>query len=310
MFKHTTVLLEESIQALNIKPDGVYVDATLGGGGHSALILESLSEKGRLICFDQDQIAVDNAKIKFNNNKNVIIIKANFKDLIIKLKELNIKTIDGILFDLGVSSMQIDNFERGFSYMHDGPLDMRMDTSNELTAQKIINTYTIRELENIFKKYGEEKFAHLIAKVIVNTREEYPITTTKQLSDLILNCIPKKVFYSAKSHPSIRVFQAIRIEVNKELDVFEETLIACKDILNSSGRIAVITFHSLEDRICKYYFREWTQLPTYLEKLPVIPKQLSCEFKRITTKPITSSEKELLANSRSKSARLRVLERI
>lgn len=310
MFKHETVLLNESVDSLNIKPDGVYVDATLGGAGHSSLILSKLSSDGKLICFDQDIWAINNAKKKFVDNKNVYLVESNFANLRDCLSELGIDKIDGILFDLGVSSMQIDSDERGFSYIHDGPLDMRMNQSSPFSAQNIIDEYSAIQLETIFKKYGEEKFSRLIANVIVETRDENPITTTLQLSELILNKIPKKFFYGAKSHPAKRIFQALRIEVNRELDVFEDTVKDAFDILNSGGRISVITFHSLEDRICKYYFKKWSELSDDLKSLPMIPDELKAPGKKVTTKPILPSTVELENNSRSRSAKLRVIERV
>ncbi len=310
MFEHTTVLLNESVEALNINPSGIYVDATLGGAGHSSLIHSKLNDDGLLICFDQDDIAIDNAKAVFKDVDNVRIIKSNFVHLKTELSKLGISHIDGILFDLGVSSMQIDKGDRGFSYINDGPLDMRMDNSMEVTADYIVNNYSLKDLEHIFKKYGQEKFANLYAKVIVEVREENPIKSTKQLSDLIIDVIPKKAFYATNSHPAIRVFQALRIEVNKELDVFENTLIDCFDLMNPGGRIAVITFHSLEDRICKHYFKEWSELESSLRQLPVVPDDLKPKFNKITNKPILATKDELENNSRSKSAKLRVLERV
>lgn len=309
MFLHETVLLNESVDNLNIKPDGIYIDATLGGAGHSSMILEKLNSDGQLICFDQDVWAIENAKKKFENSKNVILIQNNFSNLKEELEKRNIEQIDGILFDLGVSSMQIDSSERGFSYMNDGPLDMRMNQNSELTAQKIIDEYDQKELEVIFNKYGQEKFSRLISKKIVEQRQIEPINSTKKLSDFILDSIPKKYFYNAKSHPAKRIFQALRIEVNKELDVFESTLIDAFSILNPKGRICVITFHSLEDRICKYYFKKWSELDESLMSLPIIPDELQPKAKKITSKPILPTNKELEQNSRSRSAKLRVLER-
>ncbi len=310
MFEHITVLLEQSVDALNIKEDGIYVDCTLGGAGHSSLIHSRLGSNGRLICFDQDDIAIENAKEVFKDASNVELVKSNFVNLKQELNNLGIDKIDGLLFDLGVSSMQIDKEERGFSYIHDGPLDMRMDNSQTLTAEYIVNNYSLKELEHIFKKFGQEKFANLYAKVIVAQREENPFTTTKQLTDMILDVIPKKAFYASNSHPAIRVFQALRIEVNKELDVFEQTLKDAYDMLNSEGRIAVITFHSLEDRICKYYFNEWSSIDDSLKNLPIIPDDLKAKYKKVTNKPILPSKEELDNNTRARSAKLRVAERI
>ncbi len=310
MFNHTTVLLEESVNSLNIKPSGIYVDATLGGAGHSQLILNQLNSEGKLYCFDQDEIAINNALNKFSNVNNVEIIRSNFVNMKEELQKRGVSKIDGVLFDLGVSSMQIDQGERGFSYINDGPLDMRMDTTSNISAFEIVNNYSQQELQLIFQKYGQEKFANLYSKVIVEKRAEQEISTTKQLTDLILDCIPKKAFYASKSHPAIRVFQALRIEVNKELDVFENTLQDLEEMMNIDGRIAVITFHSLEDRICKYYFKKWSELDSSLTKLPQVPTELQPKFKKITNKPILPSDVELKNNSRSRSAKLRVLERI
>ncbi|MGL5021522.1 MAG: 16S rRNA (cytosine(1402)-N(4))-methyltransferase RsmH [Mycoplasmatales bacterium] len=310
MFKHETVLLYESVETLNIKPNGVYVDATLGGAGHSCLIHEQLSDEGTLICFDQDDIAIENAKIKFKDVSNVILIKSNFLNLKSELLKYNINNIDGILFDLGVSSMQIDTDERGFSYMHDGPLDMRMNQDSKLSAYEVINTYDFHMLMEIFNKYGEEKFSKQIARAIENKREIEPIKTTKELSNLILESIPKKAFYGAKSHPAKRVFQAIRIEVNKELDVFESTLIDAFEILNAEGYISVITFHSLEDRICKYHFKKWCELDKELKRLPLVPNELMPPGFMQRTKPILPSKEEMEHNSRSKSAKLRTIKKV
>lgn len=308
-FKHDTVLLHEAVDLLDIKPTGIYVDATLGGAGHSKLIHSRLDKKGTLICFDQDEWAIKNAQVVFKDASNVILIKANFRDLRVKLKELGIEKIDGIVFDLGISSMQIDQEERGFSYRFDGPLDMRMDQSSLITAQEIVNGYPLSQLIKIFDKYGEEKNAKPIARAIVKQREEKEITTTKELNDLILEAIPKKDFYNAKSHPAKRVFQAIRIEVNKELDVFEEALVASYELLNLDGVISVITFHSLEDRICKYYFRQYSQLAEEFSRLPQVPEQYLPKAKLINKKPIVASEQELNDNKRAMSAKLRGLKK-
>lgn len=309
-FNHTTVLLEESINNLNIKPNGIYVDATLGGAGHSKLIHSKLSKEGTLIVFDQDIWAINNAKSIFKDVENVIIVFSNFSNLKKELLKLNILKIDGILFDLGVSSMQIDNEERGFSYRYDGPLDMRMDQNAVFKAQDIIDNYPLAVMISIFDKYGEEKNSKRIARAIMESRNSNRIDSTKKLNDLILESIPKKDFYNAKSHPSKRVFQALRIEVNKELDVFEDTLKECYDLMNIGGRISVITFHSLEDRICKYYFKKWASISDELRNMPVIPDEYLEKYKLITRKPIKSNDVELKSNSRSASAKLRVVERI
>ncbi len=308
MFSHYTVMLEESVDGLQVKPDGIYVDATLGGCGHSKLIASKLTS-GHLYCFDQDIVAIENANKVFGSNPNVTIIKSNFKDLKMQLSRRGIYKIDGILFDLGVSSMQLDVAERGFSYTKSGPLDMRMDNSVDLTAEQVVNTYCADKLSHIFEKYGEEKFAKLYANAIVKAREDGPITDTLVLNQLILDTIPKKYFYKAKSHPSKRVFQALRIEVNKELDVFEQTLIDCFEMLNINGRISVITFHSLEDKICKYYFKQKSEVRSEFKSLPIIPQQYLPLGTQITRKPIIASAEELEVNSRSLSAKLRIFEK-
>ncbi len=309
-FNHETVLLNESVDALNIRPGKIYVDATLGGAGHSSLILEQISDGGHLYVFDQDVWAIENAKQKFANNDNVTIIQSNFVNLKQELANRGVNHIDGILFDLGVSSMQLDQEERGFSYMHDGPLDMRMNQMASFSAYNVVNEYSFHELMHIFNKFGEEKFSKQIARAIEAKREESPIETTKELTDIILNAIPKKAFYGAKSHPAKRVFQAIRIEVNKELDVFEDTLKDAFELMNVSGRISVITFHSLEDRICKYYFKKWSKVDESIANLPVIPDEYKPKAKEQSRKPILPSAQEMEVNSRSRSAKLRVLERI
>ncbi len=308
MFSHYTVMLEESVDGLDIKPDGIYVDATLGGAGHSQLIRSKLTT-GHLYCFDQDQIAIDNAEKVFGDDSNVTIIKSNFRHMKSELANRGVNKIDGVLFDLGVSSMQLDVAERGFSYTKSGPLDMRMDNSISVTAADIVNTYSERDLAHVFDKYGEEKFSRLYAKEIVKRREDKPFTDTLELNEMILETIPKKFFYNAKSHPSKRVFQALRIEVNKELDVFEETLVDCFEILNIGGRISVITFHSLEDKICKYYFKAKSEVRSEFKNLPVIPDEYLPLGKSVTRKPILPSKEELEVNTRSLSAKLRTFEK-
>lgn len=308
MFEHYTVMLNESVDGLNIKSDGIYVDATLGGAGHSSLIASKL-DKGHLYCFDQDQVAIDNANKVFDGNGNVTIIKSNFKNLKRELNNRGVMHIDGILFDLGVSSMQLDVAERGFSYTKSGPLDMRMDNSMGTTAADILNTYSEGELTHIFEKFGEEKFSRLYAREIVKRREDKEFTDTLELNELILETIPKKFFYNAKSHPSKRVFQALRIEVNKELDVFEETLLDSFEMLNIGGRISVITFHSLEDKICKYHFKAKSEVRSEFKNLPVIPEEYLPLGKIINRKPILPTSEELDVNSRSLSAKLRVFEK-
>ena len=304
-FKHISVLADEVIENLNIKPDGIYVDLTLGKGGHSKRILENLSENGRLIALDQDQDALNAAKENLSDFSNVIFVKSNFENIDRVLDDLGISKIDGALMDIGVSSYQIDNADRGFSYMHDGPLDMRMDTSNELTAEKIVNDYSLDELQKIFSNYGEERFSRTIARKIVETRDEQRIDTTFKLRDLI-----NKSVRSNEAHPEKRVFQALRIEVNRELEVLENTLDKVIDRLNIGGRLCVITFHSLEDRIVKNTFKELEKDCICPPGLPVCICDHKAKVKTINKKPIIAGKKELKENSRAKSAKLRVCQRI
>ncbi|MBM0046417.1 16S rRNA (cytosine(1402)-N(4))-methyltransferase RsmH [Anaerococcus sp. mt242] len=304
-FKHISVLADEVIENLNIKPDGIYVDLTLGKGGHSKRILENLSENGRLIALDQDKDALNAAKENLSDFSNVSYVKSNFENIDKVLDDLGISKIDGALMDIGVSSYQIDNAERGFSYMHDGPLDMRMDTSNELTAEKIVNEYSLDELQKIFSNYGEERFSRTIARKIVETRDEQRIDTTFKLRDLI-----NKSIRSNEAHPEKRVFQALRIEVNRELEVLENTLDKIIDHLNVDGRLCVITFHSLEDRIVKNTFKELEKDCICPPGLPVCVCNHKAKIKIINKKPIIAGKKELKDNSRSKSAKLRVCQRI
>ncbi|PQD94916.1 16S rRNA (cytosine(1402)-N(4))-methyltransferase [Pradoshia eiseniae] len=310
MFNHTTVLLHEAVNGLNIKPDGIYVDCTLGGAGHSELIAKALSEKGRLIAFDQDITALENAKKKLSAYMDrVTLVNSNFVHFDEKLKELGIEKIDGILYDLGVSSPQFDTPERGFSYNYDAPLDMRMDQSAPLSAYHVVNEWSFEELVKIFFKYGEEKFSKQIARKIEQARETKPIETTFELVDLIKEGIPAPARRKG-GHPAKRIFQAIRIAVNDELRVFEVSLEKALPMLNKGGRISVITFHSLEDRICKSFFKEKSELPPMPHGLPVIPKEFEPDLKLITRKPIVPSEEELEANKRARSAKLRVAEKI
>lgn len=304
-FKHISVLADEVIENLNIKEDGIYVDLTLGKGGHSRLILESLSDKGRLIGFDQDEDALNAAKENLKDFSNVSFIKSNFEKFEEVLKDIEIEKIDGALMDIGVSSYQIDNGDRGFSYMHDGPLDMRMDTTNELTAEKIVNEYPKDELVRVFSEYGEERFSKTIARKIVEVRKNQRIDTTFKLRELI-----QKNVRSNEAHPEKRVFQALRIEVNRELEVLENTLEQVVDHLNIGGRLCVISFHSLEDRIVKNKFRGLEKDCICPPGLPVCVCDHKAKVKLVNKKPITASAKELKENSRSKSAKLRVCQRI
>lgn len=304
MSEHITVLKEEAVDALNIKDDGIYVDATLGGGGHSSLILSKL-KKGHLYSFDQDDYAISRAKEKLDTvGNNYTIIKSNFVNLKERLNELGVYHIDGILYDLGVSSFQFDMEERGFSYRLDGPLDMRMNQNQELSAKTIVNEWPVSKLIEIFYRYGEEKFAKQIAFQIDKVRHEKEISTTFELVDIIKSALPQKAL-KQKGHPAKQVFQALRVAVNDELTVFEKSLLDALDMLNSDGRAVVITFQSLEDRICKSIFKEKSTLDIP-EGLPVIIKE-EAPFELISRKPILPSEEELNNNNRSHSAKMRIL---
>lgn len=310
MFEHTTVLLHETVNGLNIKPDGIYVDCTMGGAGHSALILSKLSKEGRLFAFDQDDIAIENAKGKLAAYEGQLtIVKSNFRYLQEELNKLGIEKVDGVLYDLGVSSPQLDTPERGFSYHHDAPLDMRMDQQADLSAYDVINSWSFEELVKIFFKYGEEKFSKQIARKIEAAREIKPISTTGELVDLIKEGIPAPARRKG-GHPAKRIFQAIRIAVNDELGVFEDSLNQAIDLLNPGGRISVITFHSLEDRICKVIFKKASDTPDLPKGLPIIPDEFKPELKLITRKPIVPSEEELEQNNRARSAKLRIAEKL
>ncbi|MGV3464269.1 MAG: 16S rRNA (cytosine(1402)-N(4))-methyltransferase RsmH [Heyndrickxia sp.] len=310
MFEHTTVLLKETVDELNIKPDGIYVDCTLGGAGHSHYLLSKLSPQGRLIAFDQDVTALQHAKEKLQQYENqVTFINSNFQNIKDELLRIGIQAVDGVLYDLGVSSPQLDTPERGFSYHHDAPLDMRMDLSGEISAYEVVNTWSYEKLVKIFFKYGEEKFSKQIARKIEAARENSPIKTTGQLVDLIKEGIPAPARRKG-GHPAKRVFQAIRIAVNDELGVFENSLKDAIQLLKPSGRISVITFHSLEDRICKTIFKEASKGPELPPGLPFVPDEYKPPLKIITKKPIVPSEEELIHNNRSRSAKLRVAEKL
>ncbi|HDX9589425.1 TPA: 16S rRNA (cytosine(1402)-N(4))-methyltransferase RsmH [Bacillus pseudomycoides] len=310
MFKHVTVLLKETVDGLEIKPNGTYVDCTLGGGGHSAYLLSQLSEEGKLIAFDQDEVAIQNAKEKFSSyDGQFITVKSNFRYLKEKLFELGITEVDGILFDLGVSSPQLDTPERGFSYHHDAPLDMRMDQDAPLTAYDVVNSWSYEQLVRIFFQYGEEKFSKQIARKIEAYREKQPIETTGELVELIKEGIPAPARRTG-GHPAKRVFQAIRIAVNDELKVFEEALEAAIDVTKTGGRISVITFHSLEDRICKTTFKRNSTTPQLPPGLPIIPDEYKPKLKLITRKPILPSDEELEENNRARSSKLRIAEKL
>lgn len=310
MFKHTTVLLEETVDGLNIKPDGTYVDCTLGGAGHSELILSKLSERGKLYAFDQDDIAIANAKEKLASyGDRLTIIKSNFLYLQEELEKLGVTEVDGILYDLGVSSPQLDTPERGFSYHHDAPLDMRMDQDAPLSAYDVINEWPYEKLVKIFFQYGEEKFSKQIARKIEAARETKAIETTAELVELIKDAIPAPARRKG-GHPAKRVFQAVRIAVNDELGVFEKSLEQAIDLLAVGGRISVITFHSLEDRICKVTFKKASETPQLPPGLPIIPEEFQPKLKLVTRKPILPSDEELEFNNRARSAKLRIAEKL
>lgn len=307
-YNHISVLLNESIQQLNIKKNGVYVDCTLGGGGHSSEILKRIPN-GHLYAFDQDSFAINTADEKLKKiASNYTLINENFVNIKVALEEENVHGVDGILYDLGVSSFQLDIPERGFSYRFDGPLDMRMDQTAELDAYTVVNTYDEKSLVRIIFEYGEEKFARLIARKIVSEREKKPIETTLELVEIIKKALPASALRNS-SHPAKQTFQAIRIEVNHELDILKKALEDGLSILNKNGRMVVITFHSLEDRIVKKLFKEKTtlQLP---KDLPYIPEGYEIEFKLINSKVILPSESEISNNLRSHSAKMRVIEKI
>ena len=307
-FKHVSVLLDECINALNIKEDGIYVDCTLGGAGHSSEIVKRLSSDGRLIGFDQDKDALKAAGERLKDYKNVTYVHSNFYAIYDVLTDLGIDGVDGILMDLGVSSYQLDNGERGFSYMQDAPLDMRMNRDREFSAYDVVNSYSMEDLWRIIRDYGEEKFAKRVAEFIVNKREEKPIETTLELVDIIKAAIPAKARREGP-HPAKRTFQAIRIEVNGELEILNKAIEDGVNRLNKGGRMAIITFHSLEDRIVKNTFKELANPCTCPSEFPVCVCNRKPEVKLISRKPIEASKEELEFNPRSRSAKLRVIER-
>jgi 16S rRNA (cytosine1402-N4)-methyltransferase len=309
MFEHKTVLLNEAVDGLNIKSDGIYVDCTLGGAGHSSVILSRLGSGGKLFAFDQDETAIANAKEKLAEYGNRLeIVKSNFLYLKEELSDRGIDKVDGVLYDLGVSSPQLDTPERGFSYHHDAPLDMRMDNEADISAYDVINHWAYEDLVRIFFRYGEEKFSKQIARKIEAARQIKPIETTFELVELIKDGIPAPARRKG-GHPAKRVFQAVRIAVNDELAVFEKSLIQAIDLLNPMGRISVITFHSLEDRICKAAFKKSSETPQLPPGLPIIPDEYKPILKLITRKPILPSEEELEQNNRARSAKLRIAEK-
>ncbi|MFD3157436.1 16S rRNA (cytosine(1402)-N(4))-methyltransferase RsmH [Haloimpatiens sp. FM7330] len=308
-FKHVSVLLEECIDGLDIKENGIYVDCTLGGGGHSKEILKKLSPQGKLIGIDQDTNAIDAAKERLKEYENVIYVHDNFCNIDNILRELDIEKVDGILMDLGVSSHQLDEAERGFSYMHNAPLDMRMNRDKDFSAYDIVNGYEEKEIVRIIKEYGEEKFAKRIAFNIVKARKEKPIETTFELVDVIKSSIPAK-FRREGPHPAKRTFQAIRIEVNNELGILNKTIEDSVEHLNEKGRVVIITFHSLEDRIVKNKYRNLQNPCTCPKDFPICICGKIPKLKMINKKPIVASEEELEENPRSRSAKLRIGERI
>ena len=305
-FNHISVLLEESVNALDIKPDGIYVDCTAGGGGHSAEVLKKLGENGRMVLFDRDPDAIETVTNRFKDDKRVTIIHSNFSEIKKVLSEMNINGVDGIIADLGVSSHQLDTAERGFSFHYDAPLDMRMSQQGT-TAEKIVNSYSQKELFNVIKKYGEEKFASSVANAIVRARDKKRIETTLELAEIVSNAIPAK--FRRNGHPARKTFQAIRIEVNAELTVLENTLPDMFEALNKDGVLAIISFHSLEDRIVKDYFRTLKEGCTCPKDFPVCvcgktPKAL------VKSSGVKATGKEVTENNRSRSAKLRTAKKL
>lgn len=311
-FQHTTVLLRETVDGLAIKPNGIYVDCTLGGAGHSEYLLSQLNADGHLYAFDQDQKAINNAKARLDEyvaKKQVTFVKANFRELKTELNFLGVTKVDGILYDLGVSSPQLDEAERGFSYHQDAPLDMRMDQDAPLSAYQVVNDYSYHELVKIFFRYGEEKFSKQIARLIERKRAEKPIETTGELVDVIKEAIPAPARRKG-GHPAKRVFQAIRIAVNDELGAIESSLEQAIDILDLEGRVSVITFHSLEDRIVKTMFKEFSTPKDMPPGLPMVPEEFQPILKLVNRKPIIPSDEELQENNRARSAKLRIAEKV
>ena len=303
---HKSVLLNEVLENLSLKSDSIIVDCTLGYAGHSSCILKEI-KKGFLFAFDQDEEAIESSEKRLSEiSDNYEIIKSNFVNLKNELNKRNIQEVDGILFDLGVSSPQLDEIDRGFSFHKDARLDMRMDRNNPLSAYEVVNNYSYQDLVNILYKYGEEKFASSIVKGIVKEREIKPIETTLELAEIIKNNVPMK--YRKEKHPARKTFQAIRIEVNNELEVFSKALDDALSLLKVGGRICVITFHSLEDKICKETFKKVSSVPKELENMPIIPLEFQPKYKLIAN--ITPKDEELNENNRSRSSRLRVIERV
>ena len=306
--KHISVLLEESISSLNLKENSMIVDCTLGYGGHSSYILDRI-KKGHLFAFDQDSEAIRHSTDRLSAiGTNFTIIKSNFVNLKKELQKYHIDKVDGVLFDLGVSSPQLDDKERGFSFHEDAKLDMRMDRDQTLSAYEVVNNYSKEDLVRIFRDYGEDKFANNIAKKIIEYRNSKPIETTLELVDIIKTAVPMK--FAKVKHPARQIFQAIRIEVNHELDVIEPAILQALDLINVGGRVCVITFHSLEDRIVKKLFKEKTKIDDIIRGDPNIPAEYLPDFKLVVNKAIEPSKEELENNPRARSAKLRVIERI
>ncbi len=308
-FKHETVLLHETVDGLDIKPDGVYVDCTLGGAGHAQYLLDQLGPQGHLYAFDQDMTAINNAKLKladYVEKGQVTFIHQNFRHLKQALEELGIDQVDGIYYDLGVSSPQLDVAERGFSYGQEARLDMRMNQEQALSAYEVVNDWPYEDLVHILYRYGEEKFAKRIARAIEERRAQRPIETTTELAEIVKTAIPAATRRTG-GHPAKRSFQAIRIAVNDELGAVEDSLEQALTLLKPEGRISVITFHSLEDRLVKQLFKEVSQGPEVPRGLPILPGQMQAPFALVNRKPIVASPEELEANNRSRSAKLRIL---
>ena len=308
-FGHVSVLLHETVDGLNVRPDGIYVDATLGGGGHAFEVCNRLNDKGRFIGIDQDADAIEAAGKRLAGfGEKVTIIRSNYRDIRPQLQNIGVGKVDGIVIDLGVSSYQLDTAKRGFSYRMDAPLDMRMDQRQKMTARDIVNSYSEAELYRVIRDYGEDKFAKNIAKHIVAEREKGPVETTGQLNEIIRRAIPMKI-QKTSGHPSKRTFQAIRIELNHELDVLRDSLDDMINMLNPGGRICIITFHSLEDRIVKSSFRKNENPCICPSHFPVCVCGKTSKGRVVTRKPILPSKEEMESNSRSKSAKLRIFER-
>lgn len=309
-FEHVTVLRREAVQGLKVKTDGTYVDCTVGGGGHAIEIAKHLTEGGLLIAFDQDEHALASSKKRLANCKNdVIFFHENFQNMYRILKEHHFETIDGFLFDLGVSSPQLDTDDRGFSYRYDAELDMRMDQNQSLTAKQIVNEWSYEQLVRIFFQYGEERFSKQIARTIERNRKQRVIQTTFDLVDIVKEAIPAPARRRG-GHPARRIFQALRIAVNDELNAFYNALHDAAKLVTVGGRIVVITFHSLEDRLCKHAFRHWSTPIEGPKNLPIIPEHHQAPFKEITRKPILPTEEEVKQNKRARSAKLRIVEKV